>query len=259
MERNYDIYDDDRLDEGARTRLEADLAYLSQPLGLPPEKTASAGKKMLKDLGKASYDIGMRAAPVAGIYALLKGGKKIMDPITKARDLNRVLEVYPQLAEQYPREEIDLAFNSLRHLNPHFSKDPLVGGTLLGQILRSRDIDNPSSLRLEPGLASGLVRDRPREDDTFQRLMTDAAAQGVSDFLSDQSTAEDRAFRVGERQAGEQFRQDMAKEDRSAKERLEILKDRFSQRRSKADAVVRDASDPFVGISTARQSGYYTD
>ena len=88
--------------------------------------------------------------------------------------LAQILEVYPhlvsgqrgklghlQVAEEnggYPRGLVELAFACLWDLAPRAMQNPLAGGTLLGQILRSRDVVNPNCLRIDLAMVAELLR-----------------------------------------------------------------------------------------------------
>ncbi len=81
--------------------------------------------------------------------------------------LAEILEAYPHLgpvgprAEGYPRAELELAFACLWHINPRLMQNPLAGGTLLGQVLCSRDTFYPAAMRLDIALAVEMSRCRP--------------------------------------------------------------------------------------------------
>ncbi len=157
------------------------------------EKVADAastvGARVLEMLGKG---IEHAVAPLAlslGITGAAAGGRALYDHATKGRDLDRILKEYPHLKEYEPHD-IELAYNSMRHMNPHVAKDPLTGGTLLGQMLRSRDPMNPKALRFEPDLALNLMRLAPKEERVFEEAARDAAMRGMDSGL--RSVAEDR-------------------------------------------------------------------
>lgn len=209
-------------------------------------KTASfsdfAQKAMGSEAGRTAL-LGLAGGVGAGGAGLIglgagKALKKGWDKLTYGRDMNRILEVYPHLKE-YPERERHLAYDSLRHLNPHFAKDPLVGGTMLGQILRSRDPTNPKSLRFEGHLAADLVKSRVRDDDPVSSGLQNAFQQGMRDAMQEsakgrayqqqladrrQDSATDRAFREQQDAGRRAFDLQKAKDDRAHKEQLEQTK-----------------------------------
>jgi len=214
-----EVYQDPRLSVADRDALE-DFYLRLHGQGGDPQKVAEV--KIAKGLGaqatkvlsspavrEALQALGKGALTGAGLFGVAasveggaKGLKAIQEKATFKRDLNRILEVYPHLRE-YPEDQIHLAYRSMRHLNPHFAKDPLVGGTLLGQILRSRDPSDPKSLRMEAGLAADLVRFRPREGETLKDRAQQAFQTGMTEALKSE----------GQRKMKEQehaFRREMA-------------------------------------------------
>jgi hypothetical protein len=185
-----DLVSDERLSNEQVLGL---ASFQDELYGEPGEKTADAKSQLMNTLLQGLVLGG--AGTIGG--ALAYGGAdavgKAWSAATRGRDLRRITDVYPQLKKEDPKE-LNLAYNSLRHLNPHFAKDPLVGGTLLGEILRSRDATNPrgpGSMRFSPDLAQNLLRSAPRGDDTVRRLAADQFAGGMRDAL--QQSAKDRA------------------------------------------------------------------
>lgn len=90
-----------------------------------------------------AHGIGATAATaVVGVGGAMAMGAAI-DKLTFKRDLANVLKVNAHLKQEFPAQEIETAFRSIRSMNPEFAKDPLVAGHLLGQILRNRDPMNP--------------------------------------------------------------------------------------------------------------------
>lgn len=144
---------------------------------------------------------GLSALAGLGVHGVAQGGKMLHERITKGRDLDRILAVYPHLKD-YPRKEIELAYNSMRHMNPHVAKDPLTGGTLLGQMLRSRDASNPKSLRFEPDLALNLMKLRPEDRNTAEEIVREGVQSGMASAVQELSRGKERAaqnqFMMGE-------------------------------------------------------------
>lgn len=150
-----------------------------------PAAASTIGQRVLEALGKGiEHSVPMIVAGL-GVTSAAALGRGAMDKATKGRDLERILEVYPHLKE-YPRAEIELAYSSLRHMNPHMAKDPLAGGTLLGQMLRNRDPMNPKLLRFDT-LAGDLLRLNPKEEHAFEEVARDAVMKGMSHGIEDLS------------------------------------------------------------------------
>lgn len=79
------------------------------------------------------------------------------DAMTFNRDLKRILEVHPQLGSTED-PNLRMAFKTLRSVNPEYSKDPLIAGTILDMVMRGRiDPDDPSSApRFDPALLQSI-------------------------------------------------------------------------------------------------------
>jgi hypothetical protein len=126
---------------------------------------------------------GTNALVGAGMYQGTKAVGALWDKATFNRDLNRILKVYPQLKE-HSASDRRLAYASLRNMNPHFAKDPLVGGTLLGRILRDKNPADPNSgVRFSGDLAADLVKSRVRDDDPLAKMMGDAGSRGAQSAI----------------------------------------------------------------------------
>ena len=154
------------------------------------DAAATIGKRILESLGKGiEHSVGPAVTMTLaglGVSAASAGGRALMNKATKNRDLESILEVYPHLKE-WDRKEIELAYSSMRHMNPHIAKDPLAGGTLLGQMLRSRDPLNPKVLRFDPQLAGDLMRLSPKEEHAFEETARDAVMKGIGMGFEDAS------------------------------------------------------------------------
>jgi len=80
-----------------------------------------------------------------------------MGALTFSRDLRRVVQVNPQLGSP-DDPNLRMAFKTLRSMNPEYSKDPLIAGTILDMVMTNRmDPDDPSSApRFDPALLSSI-------------------------------------------------------------------------------------------------------
>lgn len=197
------------------------------------EKTASTygdlGRTALQGLitGGALFGTGLAAT------GAVAGAKALHHKLTRGRELKNILEVYPDIKSDYADRDVNLAFNSIRHLNPHYAKDPLVGGTLLKQVLENRYADNPDAMRFEPQLASVLAKDAPRKDTSLEELAARSFMGGMEGAIretADQRRAlDDRTWR-GQQSADERqwraeredakIRQDRADKARDAGRRM---------------------------------------
>jgi hypothetical protein len=71
----------------------------------------------------------------------------------------------------------------VRNMNPQVSKDPLISGTLVSRILRTRDPSDPKGpVQFDPQLALGLLKEYGKGSvgtDTT-KLLTENAARGIN-------------------------------------------------------------------------------
>lgn len=235
------------VDRAAGRLTDADLAKVAslhrsledgfEKSAAPGAGAASAiGQRLLEAFGRGvEHSVPLIVAGL-GVTGAAAGGRALMDKATKGRDLDKILEVYPHL-KKWDRREIELAYNSMRHMNPHIAKDPLAGGTLLGQMLRSRDPLDPKALRFEPQLAGDLLRLNPREEHAFEEVARDAILKGVGSAMDDMSR--ERAGRTQQAFAREQEEgrrafdreRDLSRAEREERHRRE---DAAEERRSKA-------------------------
>jgi hypothetical protein len=121
-------------------------------------------------------------------HAAANGMRAAQDKLTYRRDLNRVLDVSPEIKTDYPERDIHLAYQSMRTLNPTFAKDPLVGATLLQQILRNRDISDPSKPpRMDLGVARELISAQEKGQDQLARGLSGAFSAGITTAIKSET------------------------------------------------------------------------
>ena len=173
---------------------------------------------------------GTAAQLTAGAMGLaaVAGGKALYDKATYNRDLKAITDVYPHLKKN-PERELRLAYTSLRSLNPQFAKDPLIGGTLLGQLLRQRDPLNPKSLRFDPGMATDLVRNRKDTRGGFAEMVPEAFRAGSQSALDYESVLGDRALKHEMQQHDRVFKREMQVGDQAFKRDHEREKEKARQ------------------------------
>ena len=177
-----------------------------------------------------------------------QGARAAHNRLTYRRDLNKVLDVHPDLKD-YSKKDIDLAYSSIRTMNPTFAKDPLVGGNLLGQVLRNRDIHDPSKApRFELGVAKELLTAERKGKDQLQETIQGSFRTGYELAVNDaMGQARERRMELQRQtQDAAKYEADIAKEtrvhaydeDREQRQRTErrndaidmmALKDRMSR------------------------------
>ena len=145
-------------------------AYAAFARGEISEEELQGLEKFASDLSKsAAFKLDTPAALRLGGLAvaaptLAYAGSKIpqaieggMNAMMFNRDLERVVEVNPQLGSA-DDPNLRMAFKTLRSVNPDYSKDPLIAGTVLDMVMTNRmDPDDPSSApRFDPALLQSI-------------------------------------------------------------------------------------------------------
>lgn len=149
-------------------------AYAAYARGEISESDLRGLEKFASDLNKsagvAAFDPlsakgvatlgGLALAAPALTYAGAQVPKAIdtaLSALTFNRDLKRVVEVNPQLGS-HEDPNLRMAFKTLRSVNPDYSKDPLIAGTILDMVMTNRmDPDDPSSApRFDPALLQSI-------------------------------------------------------------------------------------------------------
>lgn len=236
--RDY-ILEDQNLETEKKAELLDFVSELERPLSLgevvSSTKKASA-MDTLKSYGPTAANALVQGLAFTGAGALAAGGvqgaRKLHDIATRKRDLKKIRGVYPELND-YSDMEVELAYRSLRHINPHFAKDPMVGGTLLMRILRNRNTMDPSAApRFTGEMAMELSRARPRSNEAFERLAVDGFTRGLDNALRDRSSDMEFGRRQmadeARAQAEREFRSSMSAEDRAFRRDQEARQHRRS-------------------------------
>jgi hypothetical protein len=139
------------------------------------EKKAFTIPQGVKDFaGRAAGAAASGAATAVGAAAI--GGSalavsKIYDAATKGRDFKMMLEHNGEIAQAHAEDpkRINMYFTTLRTFNPEFSKDPLVAGTYIRQMMES-----PTHIG---GQASNLVADRSKIKHPMMDMLMGAASK----------------------------------------------------------------------------------
>lgn len=106
----------------------------------------------------------------AGIHAAVSS---IVDAATKAHDFKQMLQVNEDLHDHYAQDpkRFGMMFNTLRTMNPQYSKDPLVAGAFM-----RRMIESPQGIG---GIASEALKDRGNFPETPWGVAQDYARSGA--------------------------------------------------------------------------------
>jgi hypothetical protein len=143
-------------------------------------KQADVGSALLHGAGAAVGG----AAAVAAAHYFARGVDAAENSLTFNHDLKKVLEVHPDIKE-HSDHDIRLAYQSIRVLNPVVAKDPLMGGTLLGQVLRNRDPMNPRSApRFDVGSQKAISDVAKNHEPAMSAGLDRAFGEGVKTTMS---------------------------------------------------------------------------
>lgn len=120
------------------------------------------------------------AAAGAGIAAVGVAASKLYDAVTKARDFKTMMgssfnsDLHSLHAER--PKEFNEAYSSLRALQPHFAKDPMIAGTYLRRMMQIRP-DNAGGVLLD---ALNFEAPSSPMGDAFHRGAIGGAQAGMS-------------------------------------------------------------------------------
>jgi hypothetical protein len=110
------------------------------------EKTAGMGSSFTNAFSKLPQHMGHAAAGAvaAGAVGLAGAGisaaaGKIFDAATKGHDFRSMMQANEDLHPHYEADpkKFNLMFNTLRTMNPEYSKDPLVAGSFIRRMIES--------------------------------------------------------------------------------------------------------------------------
>lgn len=131
----------------------------------------------------------MTAVGAAGTGAMAavmaKGFNAAVDMLTYAGDFKAMMAADPSLSE-FPEEQLRMVFTSLRHLNPEFSKDPLVASTFVRNHLDARAQSQHGGFeppRIQVDTARNLVGARGSSDKgSAYDVLSGAGKAGLSSW-----------------------------------------------------------------------------
>lgn len=128
------IYAGDTNEESIRSlqtlavALEKDASFMEGLKGALPDK---------RTMGMMAGSALLAPVLAAGGRGVAKGISNIHDKLTFNRDLRNITELNPNLDPE--DKYTQMAYKSMRTLNPVYAKDPLIANTLLTNIMRERD------------------------------------------------------------------------------------------------------------------------
>ena len=173
-----------------------DTAYLALHQGMLKEAEVQELESFDSMLKGANWKTHMaQGAAVAGgaaatglaMAGIATGINKAVDMLSYAGDFKSMMAANPDLAE-YPEQEIRMVFSSLRHLNPAFSKDPLVSGTFVRGRMENRQQSSHGGFetaRVELGTAKDLAQgnqfmSQAQGRDPLNEVLQNAGQMGLS-------------------------------------------------------------------------------
>lgn len=172
--------------------------YLEIREGASGEKVASGRFQALKTFGTQvgkGLTSGVGAALATGAIAgTTLAASKVYDALTKSRDFKALLDpnLNPDLheAQQKNPQFFNAAFSSLRRMQPEFSKDPLVAGSLMRQMM-----DNPASAG--GVLINNVVPSRSQFPNWVRDKMLDTSGQAIHKAINEDEADRNRAHLEG--------------------------------------------------------------
>jgi hypothetical protein len=122
----------DALKHGLTLGAEKDLP------GALKKAVPGTGERFAYNAGKMTGNGALGAGIVGGVSLLGKGGDSLYDAATSGlhhrAEHSAMMQAHPSLKEEDPRE-VEMVLQSVRHLSPSLSSDPLVAGSLVRNIL----------------------------------------------------------------------------------------------------------------------------
>jgi hypothetical protein len=107
------------------------------------------------------------AAAAAGVA---RGVSAAAEALTFAADYQAMIKAHPQLTE-YPPDRVKAVFNTLRHMNLAFSKDPLIAGSFVYRSLQNTIPEHPEAM---PEVSIGAAKELAQAS----QFLTQAAGRG---------------------------------------------------------------------------------
>ncbi len=228
-------------DATSAMKLASALGMRKEALNLPPAVVSALGTLKPSAATADAIRHGLIASAATGtaglgIHGLVSGARAVNEKFSHKRDLEKILETFPRLRD-YPQNEIDLAYNSIRHMNPHIAKDPLAGGSLLAQVLRQRDSLDPKTLRMDQDLAGNLLRLRPEERHVGEEILREGVQAGMTMGFQEaakvREQARTEAFQTQKARADEAFKRQMFGDEKALKEQMQERE--FGHQRGESD------------------------
>lgn len=159
-----------------------------------------AFKTAAPNLGRIGRAVGSAAATGlgtavagAGIAAVGVAAGKLYDAVTKARDFKQMMNsTFNADLQQYHAErpkEFNEGYSSLRAIQPHFAKDPMIAGVYMRRMMQLRP-DNAGGVLLE-----ALSQETPASPtaDAFHRGAVGGAQAGMTSFMKNEGDEEREA------------------------------------------------------------------
>lgn len=121
--------------------------------------------------GKALGRFAATTGIIMGAGMLVDAAHKAYDAATKSHDFNKMLEINPDLVEKSEQDPkmFNQFYSSLRGMNPHFAKDPVVAGSYMRKMTG------------DPTLAGGVLTEAAHG---MRAGGSGGGGSGIKDFAS---------------------------------------------------------------------------
>lgn len=138
-----------------------------------------------RDAGKAALvTTAINAGIALGAGAVQKGLDMAVDKITYGRDLKKIKEVDPTIANHDPKM-VDLAYRSLRKLSKEQARDPLMGANYLRATLQNTDpLDPTAPPRMDPAIAKVLAETGSKLNENGREIRQALVSAGQAGALT---------------------------------------------------------------------------
>jgi hypothetical protein len=158
------------------------------PLGEAMEARQAVGRAFGEQLVPAAVGLSLIGAGHVGVKAY----SAVRDRITKARDYKKMISANPSLKHE-PAKKVQMVFDSLRHMAPDMSKDPLVAGSFVRNTLELSPESGPA---IATQTAKMLVDTQKNMKPGHRSMVVDAIMSSKAPWGPLMNEREDRPFSV---------------------------------------------------------------
>ncbi len=136
----------------------------------------SIGGQFASTIGGSMIQGAGTAAAAAGIAGVGLAANNVYNAVTKARDFKSMLAspFNEDLKDHYLQDprRFNAAFTSIRSMTPEFSKDPIIAGNYMRQMMTGGDMSAGGTL-------VGALREQPKDTSPIHKMVADAGVKGI--------------------------------------------------------------------------------